>query len=49
MGTVETWIWVNCNDYDHRPEECIAHSFYADVCPIGKSILKGKRLCPVNR
>jgi len=24
-----------CGDYEHRPEECINHTFHARFCPIG--------------
>lgn len=32
--------YIFCSDYEHRPEECINHTFHgARFCPIGLDVL----------
>jgi len=28
-----------CGDYEHRPEECVNHTFHAIHCPVGLTVL----------
>ena len=36
---VQEGTFYFCGDYEHRPEQCVNHRFYANHCPVGISKL----------